>query len=118
MGFDKSSHLLKAALKSDGELLAENVYYFVTPKNLKLQKAEISKEIQTTAEGILIKLESPILAKNVSLRFDEDGFFSDNYFDLLPGETRSILFKPADKNKEFSGQLTILQLAEVRGQGK
>jgi beta-mannosidase len=42
-----------------------------------------------------IEVSAERLAKNIMLDFPTaDGQFSDNYFDLLPGETRRITFKP------------------------
>jgi beta-mannosidase len=35
------------------------------------------------------------LARDVYLTDAADGFFSDNYFDLLPGETATVSFKPS-----------------------
>ncbi|MBK7476670.1 MAG: hypothetical protein IPI11_11890 [Haliscomenobacter sp.] len=44
---------------------------------------------------MLIRLKADRLAKNVYLDFPEaEGFFSDNYFDLLPGETVEVGFTP------------------------
>jgi beta-mannosidase len=33
------------------------------------------------------------LAKNVFIQTQANGHFSDNYFDLLPGEKKQVLFK-------------------------
>ena len=72
----------------------ESVFYFDKPKNLNLLKGEISKSI-TKFDGnqFLIKLESKTLQKDVFLFTKEKGHFSDNFFDLLPNETKVIFFK-------------------------
>lgn len=44
-------------------------------------------------EGYQISLQSSNLAKNVYLHTEAAGAFSDNYFDLLPGERKTVLFK-------------------------
>jgi beta-mannosidase len=43
--------------------------------------------VSKAGEAYEISLSSDVLAKNVFLTLgDEDAFFSDNYFDVLPGE--------------------------------
>jgi beta-mannosidase len=41
----------------------------------------------------MITLETNTLAKNVLIQTEADGFFIDNYFDLMPGEKKQVLFK-------------------------
>ncbi|NOX47368.1 MAG: glycoside hydrolase family 2 protein [Chlorobi bacterium] len=91
-GFPKNNHLLIANLISDEKILASNIYYFVPPKELQLSRPNIQKEITKTKSGYTISLKTDKLAKNVFLSFDGDGFFSDNYFDLLPGKEKEINF--------------------------
>jgi beta-mannosidase len=43
----------------------------------------------------VVVVESRSLAKNVELSADgTDGWFSDNYFDVLPGQPRVVSFEP------------------------
>ncbi|HHU19746.1 MAG TPA: hypothetical protein GXZ58_05905 [Bacilli bacterium] len=44
-------------------------------------------------------------AKSIWLDTEEAGYFSDNYFDLLPGETKVVQFIP--RNKEINDSMTI-----------
>ena len=67
--------------------------YFVSPKDLKLKQAPIEKKITKISEGFQIELSSIILQKDVFLFCDEKGHFSDNFFDLLPNETKTIVLK-------------------------
>ncbi len=70
-----------------------SMFYFVKPKDLELQKAKIKKNITKTETGFSIELMSRTLQKNVFLYIDVEGHFIDNYFDLLPNETKVIEFK-------------------------
>lgn len=88
----KKDHLISAKLTSDGKTLATNIYYLLTPKELQLPKPNIQKEITKTENGYRIILKTDKLAKNVFLSVDGEGFFSDNYFDLLPEERKEIEF--------------------------
>jgi beta-mannosidase len=69
------------------------IIYFKKPKALNLTEAAISTHITKAEKGCLIELSSPVLQKDLFLRSEADGHFSDNYFDLLPNEPRSIRFE-------------------------
>ena len=94
--FDKTCCVLKVNFGK-----SEYLHYFVKPKDLKLKMNEtgigIKIEIKKTAEGYLIVLSSKTLQKNVFLTATEKGKFEDNYFDLLPNETKTILFSTKSK---------------------
>lgn len=66
---------------------AKTNYFFVKPKELLLQKPTIKiKKINNQT----IEISTDILAKNIFLSAENEPFFSDNYFDLLPNEKRII----------------------------
>jgi beta-mannosidase len=69
-----------------------SVFYFTKPKDLNLPKGTIEKEILKTKKGFLIQLKSDVLQKEVFLFTKEKGHFSDNFFDLMPNETKVITF--------------------------
>ena len=87
LSIDKNAVALLANFKDK-----TSVFYFSKPKDLKLKQAEIQKEIIKTDEGFEIQLKSPKLQKDVFLYTKHKGHFSDNYFDLLPNETKQIYF--------------------------
>jgi beta-mannosidase len=68
-------------------------FYFVNPKELILPKDEIDKQIIKLKNGFSIALKSTVLQKDVFLFTNKKGHFSDNFFDLLPNETKTIYFK-------------------------
>jgi beta-mannosidase len=72
-------------------------YFFVKPKELKLVKPNIQiKKI----DELIYEVSSDVLAKNVYLASEEETFFSDNYFDILPNQKVQIkLSKPIQKIK-------------------
>lgn len=76
---------------------SKGLYYFVKPKDLQLTKPniQISKIDELTYE-----ISTDVLAKNIFLSAEEDTFFSDNYFDLLPkGKIVVKVTKPVSKIK-------------------
>jgi beta-mannosidase len=52
-------------------------------------------------------------AKDVYLSLENiEGFFSDNYFDLLPGTEKKIIFQTKRQIDDFSGRLKIMSLVD------
>ncbi|WP_461597488.1 beta-mannosidase [Winogradskyella sp.] len=72
-------------------------FYFVKPKDLKLRQDEIEKKIVKTDNGFLIEVSSKTLQKDVFLFSDTKGHFSDNFFDLLPNQSKIIQFNTRAK---------------------
>ncbi len=112
-GKDLKQLVFNAQLTSGNKILSRNNYYFSPVKDLLLEKVVIRKSIQESPEGYLITLSSDRLAKNVYLASGRQGSFSDNFFDLLPGETRTISFRTKQKISGFEESLKILTLADT-----
>jgi beta-mannosidase len=113
---DPHRSLLRARLYQDDELQHENLYYFSEPKHLKLPlRPDIRASLEAQEDGsYLVILTTDALAKNVFLAFeDTEGFFADNYFDLLPGTEARVRFTPKAPLEEplAAEKLTILHLA-------
>ncbi|WP_282043928.1 beta-mannosidase [Winogradskyella flava] len=67
-------------------------FYFTKPKDLKLKQESIQKKISKSKTGFTIELRSKTLQKDVFVFTKSKGHFSDNYFDLLPNQTKTIEF--------------------------
>jgi len=90
-GADPRGVVLVTRLRGQQEVLDEDLLYFAKPKDLLLPAPEVSVGVEDEADGYRIVLESPVLAKNVYLSLDGgDGWFSDNYFDLVPGRIKTV----------------------------
>ena len=85
--FDRTKTFLKLNFR-----YSEYLHYFEVPKKLKLQKEDVMIEITKNESGFLISLHSETLQKDVFLFSNSKGKWSDNYFDLLPGVDKEILF--------------------------
>ena len=61
-------------------------------RELALPVPDIQTEVKAAGGKILVTVRSAKLAKNVWLLLDKDDIahFSDNYFDLLPGTSRTV----------------------------
>jgi beta-mannosidase len=91
----KEDFFLRVKLVFKNQTIAETIHYFVPPVKLNLSAPNIQQTITTTSSGAEIKISSNTLVKNLLLEFENiDGTFSDNYFDLLPGVEKIVLFTP------------------------
>ena len=91
--FNKNEVVLVSKFKNE-----TSHFYFVKPKNLKLNQEEIRKVITPTKGGFNIELTSKILQKDVLLFTKTKGYFSNNFFDLLPNQPVIIYFKTESKS--------------------
>ncbi|WP_191858184.1 beta-mannosidase [Hanstruepera ponticola] len=87
LNFDKEATILK--IESTDQIW---LHYFSKPKDLKLKPESIQQKITKSADGFKIELSSETLQKDVFLFCNDKGHFSDNYFDLLPNEVKTVEF--------------------------
>jgi beta-mannosidase len=74
-----------------GKPVSRNLYFFTPMKDVELPQPEIKTNIEAAGDGYRVTLQSSQLARDVYISFaDLDAKFSDNYIDLLPGETAQI----------------------------
>jgi len=111
-GTDKSSLFVYTEIQNILGIRASNICYFVLPRDLKLQKAEIEVSAQKTNDGYSIDLYTTKLAKSVYLTIPVDGEFADNYFDLLPFEEKKVQFKTTEQVDNFAGKIKIITLLD------
>ena len=95
-GVDPSKVVLVAELEVEGAPPQRNLLFFKKTKDLALPKPEIKLAVAAGANGALaVNVGAKQFARNVFLATGAiDGTFDDNYFDLLPGETVTVTFKP------------------------
>ncbi len=95
-GKEASKLVLLSELMLDGKALSTNLLFFAPFKEMGLPKPRIENQIRQTGKNYQIQLSSDSLARAVYLSLNQgDGFFSDNYFDVLPGRSVALEFQPA-----------------------
>lgn len=110
---DEKACLLTAEFTDKEGNNADNVFYFVQPKDLELSKPQIELKSTKTANGYKLVLSTNTLAKNVFLSFDEnEGFFSENYFDIIPGKPVSIEYTTVKEYMDIRKSLKIYSLID------
>jgi beta-mannosidase len=109
---------LSLDLSINGATVSHNLLFFDTMRNLDLpSKPAVESHITKTEEGYSITLRSPVLARNVFLSLDTCGDtnvqLSDNYFDLLPGESVTVVAKTTASLDEVSRAIKITSLTDA-----
>ena len=100
-----------AELVENGKVLSKNSFYFKPFKNLSITQPTVEYTINKTDTGFNIELKTNKLAKNVYLQIDDEkGFFSDNYFDLFPGEKVLINLNTKISEAKLNEVLTVRTL--------
>lgn len=107
--------LMSLSLKdSRGRILAQKEHYFVPTKDLKLPQAEIKREIKVMDGRCEISLSSARLAKDVFIQIPYQGArFSDNFFDILPGESRKIIITSPEIKRNVTPDITIKHIRQT-----
>lgn len=86
-------------LWEEGRLQAKDRYFFTTFRDLNFPPAQVEYEVVRQKENeYQIELTSDKFAWFVQLSIDEKVIFSDNYFDLFPGEVKEVTVKNATDN--------------------
>jgi beta-mannosidase len=95
---DPKNSLLYLSLYNGNQVLTDEVYFFVRPKDLMLSVIKPDYKTVITDEYIDLQLYTPVLIKSVMLSSnDTEGFFADNFFDLLPWKPIVVRFTPSGK---------------------
>jgi len=115
-GRDTKNLFLHCELLVNGREVASNEYFFQPFKQLALPRPQISTAVAPTPHGFKVTLTTDRFARAVYLSLARgDGFFSDNYFDLLPGQPRSVDFRPRGRLAlaDFRQQLHVRSLVDA-----
>ncbi len=103
---------LHVKILENGQLHAENNLFFAKIKDLMLPKSEIKYNTVYEHGKFGVKMISDVFTKNVFIDYPDDkGNFSDNYFDLLPGELKTIW---VDLDKEEFKKVHIKSLLSLK----
>ena len=110
-GADSKNVFVYCELLVNGNVAASHDYFFAPFKELKLSKPTVTSAVTRTRDGFSVKLSADKFAKAVYLAVpDNEGFFSDNFFNLAPGREMTVAFHsrgPALSLEQFKQRLQI-----------
>ena len=106
--------LLLALRDRNGREVARDIHYFVPTKELDLPQTAVRCKLKVADGSCEVTLSSPKLAKDVFVQIPYQGArFTDNFFDLLPGETRKIVITSPEIKKTEKPEITLRHIRET-----
>ena len=113
---DAATSFLRFTLKAkNGAALADEVFYFAYPKDQKLPEARIETSVKRRGEAIEMTLKADKLARDIFIEVPVQGVrFSDNFFDLLPGQRKKITITSPEGHSLKDFTFTLHQLGGVK----
>ncbi len=91
-GKDKSALAMLVSYSKGNHEYASKIVYFSYPKDLKLIDAKVNVKFEQEDGKDVLYLSTDNLVKGLYLNIpDQKLFLDDNYFDLLPGQTKKIV---------------------------
>jgi beta-mannosidase len=113
-GADAANIFAVADLLVAGKSVSSNVLYFVPAKLITLPQPQISVDLAKSGDAYRLRLSSPVLARSVYISFGTlDASPSDNYFDLIPGQSVEITITSAAPLDQLRAQLKLVTLADA-----
>ena len=111
---DTSRVFVVAELSLGDTTISRNLVYLAPTKEVHLKPAGLTIETAGASGKYVIRVTSHVLARSVYLSFGSiEATVSDNYFDLLPGETREIMATSNSTLEELKAQLRAVSLTDA-----
>lgn len=91
-----------------------NIAYAVAQKDMHYTKPHITAAVAKSGDGYDVTLATDVFARGVFMSIKGiDNFFADNYFDMLPGSSRTIHVRSAKDMATFKKELEVMTLADT-----
>ncbi|OHX64798.1 hypothetical protein NH26_22805 [Flammeovirga pacifica] len=106
--------VLISTLKVDDQLIDKDLHYFVLQKELYLPEAEVKVDFRKEDEQLIATFNSNHLVKNLFIEVNQDDVkLSDNYFDLLAGETVKVVITSRKGEKIDQHKIKLKHLIQT-----
>jgi beta-mannosidase len=103
-----------AELAVGGKVVSRNLAFFAPTKKVKLTAVRLNPQLSGGNGVYQLKLQASGLARDVYIATPGiDSEAADNYFDLLPGEERTVELRSAAALAELQKSLTVISLADA-----
>ncbi|MDG5798883.1 glycoside hydrolase family 2 protein [Marinilabiliaceae bacterium ANBcel2] len=105
---------LSISASVDNYDLSDIYHYFSLPKEMALQPVNYDIDVVKSTQGYRVTLSSDYLSRHTRLNIDGySGWWSDNYFDLIPGDKKVIVFETEETITDFEEKLTVISLVDA-----
>ncbi len=91
-----------------------SLHYFVKPKDLALTKGNVEIIENICEQRQCITIKSDVLLKNVMISIEGETFnLSDNYFDVLPNEAKTVYLPKFFRIKNLKKKIKLVSLVDT-----
>ena len=109
-----NTFILMTLKDQKGKVLSEEIYYFNFPKDQELPVAKVTYKVKQLDGKCEVTLSTKQLVRDIFIEIPFQGArFSDNFFDLLPGQTKKIVISSDEIKKGEPVGLKIRHLTGV-----
>ncbi|NDW17617.1 glycoside hydrolase family 2 protein [Dysgonomonas sp. 216] len=113
-GVSKSDVVVHASLKDSQGKEYKNNYFLLQQKDINFPKANITKTVKPVSGGFEVTLKSDNFARAAFMSIEGiDNFFENNYFDLLPSQSVTVMVTSTLPENEFNKQLKVISLSDA-----
>lgn len=110
----KECYLLLSLKDRHGKEITRDIHYFLPTKDLNLPQTTVNSKLKVQDGRCEVTLSASKLAKDIFVQIPYQGArFTDNFFDLLPGETRKIVITSPEIKKGTTPEITIKHIRET-----
>jgi beta-mannosidase len=113
-GTDAANIFAVTDLVVDGKTVSSNLIYFAPAKEVHLPDPQIATELAADGTSYRLRLTSKALARSVYLSFgNTETELSDNYFDLIPGQSVDITIYSKLSADQLKQSLKVTSLVDA-----
>jgi len=115
---DTSRVFVVADLTEGATQISRNLAYLAPVKEIQLKPAALKTETSGGSGSYKISITSPVLARSVYISFGNlDVKLSENYFDIMPGETIQLVATTVATLDTMKAQMKVISLTDAFSTG-
>ena len=97
-----------------GDRTYDNVGFSTKQKHMNYTAPDYTLDVAKAGDGFDVTIGSDVFARGVFLSLDGiDNFFSDNYFNIMPGNKRTIHVTTPLNEQDFRNQLKLISMGDI-----
>ena len=113
-GMDPTKVFVATELTVGGNTVSSNIMYLAPTVQIHLPPAPLKTELMKSGDSYRLKVSSPRLARSVYISFGQvDADVSDNYFDLLPGQSMEVSINTQANEDALRAALKVNSLVDA-----